>query len=87
MKTSRSGYLQRCIIKHMEGISVAYDATVRDAADGSVVQFAYGEDGVDILATPYLEPRQFPFLKENVFSRVLFETKSPGPLFFQGKKS
>ena len=66
VKTSRSGYLQRCIIKHMEGISVAYDATVRDAADGSVVQFAYGEDGVDILATPYLEPKQFPFLQENV---------------------
>ena len=66
VKTSRSGYLQRCIIKHMEGISVAYDATVRDAADGSVVQFAYGEDGLDILATPYLDPRHFPFLRENV---------------------
>ena len=39
VKTSRSGYLQRCIIKHMEGISVAYDATVRDAADKGVVQF------------------------------------------------
>lgn len=37
MKTSRSGYLQRCIIKHLEGLTVAYDQTVRDS-DGSVVQ-------------------------------------------------
>lgn len=37
VKTSRSGYLQRCIIKHLEGMVVAYDNTVRDS-DGSVFQ-------------------------------------------------
>ncbi len=37
VKTSRSGYLQRCIVKHLEGLTVAYDQTVRDS-DGSVVQ-------------------------------------------------
>ena len=37
VKTSRSGYLQRCIVKHLEGIMVCYDMTVRDA-DGSVIQ-------------------------------------------------
>ncbi len=37
VKTSRSGYLQRCIIKHLEGLVVAYDQTVRDS-DGSVIQ-------------------------------------------------
>ena len=37
MKTSRSGYLQRCLIKHLEGIKVNYDLTVRDS-DNSVVQ-------------------------------------------------
>ena len=37
VKTSRSGYLQRCIVKHLEGIMVNYDQTVRDA-DGSVIQ-------------------------------------------------
>ncbi len=46
VKTSRSGYLQRCIIKHLESLVVNYDGTVRDS-DGSVVQFAYGEDGLD----------------------------------------
>ena len=28
VKTSRSGYLQRCLIKHLEGITVNYDLTV-----------------------------------------------------------
>ena len=28
VKTSRSGYLQRCLIKHMEGVIVNYDLTV-----------------------------------------------------------
>ena len=37
VKTSRSGYLQRCIIKHLEGITVNYDMTVRDS-DGSIIQ-------------------------------------------------
>jgi DNA-directed RNA polymerase I subunit RPA1 len=46
VKTSRSGYLQRCIIKHLESVTIAYDGTVRDT-DGSIVQFAYGEDGLD----------------------------------------
>ncbi|KAK6527845.1 hypothetical protein TWF694_004816 [Orbilia ellipsospora] len=47
VKTSRSGYLQRCLIKGMEGIRTHYDTSVRDS-DGSLVQFLYGEDGIDI---------------------------------------
>lgn len=37
VKTSRSGYLQRCLIKHLEGLHVAYDMTVRNS-DKSVIQ-------------------------------------------------
>jgi len=37
VKTSRSGYLQRCLIKHLEGIKVGYDLTVRDS-DNSIIQ-------------------------------------------------
>ena len=48
VKTSRSGYLQRCLIKHLESLRIAYDGTVRDNADQSVIQFAYGEDGLDV---------------------------------------
>ncbi|KAM3867222.1 DNA-directed RNA polymerase I subunit RPA1 [Diretmus argenteus] len=64
VKTSRSGYLQRCVIKHLEGLVVQYDLTVRDS-DGSVVQFLYGEDGLEVPKTQFLQPRQFPFIEDN----------------------
>uniref|UniRef100_A0A7E4WCR3 DNA-directed RNA polymerase subunit n=1 Tax=Panagrellus redivivus TaxID=6233 RepID=A0A7E4WCR3_PANRE len=65
VKTSRSGYLQRCIIKHLEGITTQYDGTVRDS-DGSVIQFRYGEDGLDVGRAAFLNPRQMPFLRKNM---------------------
>ncbi|XP_053397077.1 DNA-directed RNA polymerase I subunit RPA1-like [Mercenaria mercenaria] len=64
VKTSRSGYLQRCLIKHLEGIKVNYDLTVRDC-DSSVIQFKYGEDSLDISKVGFLIPKQFPFLLSN----------------------
>ncbi|OCT99221.1 hypothetical protein XELAEV_18005008mg [Xenopus laevis] len=64
VKTSRSGYLQRCVIKHLEGLVVQYDLTVRDS-DGSIIQFLYGEDGLDVPKTQFLQPKQFPFIAEN----------------------
>ncbi|KAL5783905.1 hypothetical protein ACOSQ2_006297 [Xanthoceras sorbifolium] len=53
VKTSRSGYLQRCLIKNLECLKVCYDHSVRDA-DGSIVQFNYGEDGVDVHQTGFI---------------------------------
>ena len=38
VKTSRSGYLQRCLIKNLESLKVHYDCTVRDDCDSSIVQ-------------------------------------------------
>lgn len=64
VKTSRSGYLQRCLIKHLEGLTVAYDGTVRDS-DKTVVQFMFGEDGMDILKSQFIKPKQMEFLNEN----------------------
>lgn len=32
---SAAGYLQRCLVKNLEALRVAYDGTVRDACDGS----------------------------------------------------
>lgn len=64
VKTSRSGYLQRCLIKHLESLAIAYDHTVRDA-DHSVIQFAYGEDGLDVLKCQFLRKDQFLFLDTN----------------------
>ncbi|AAZ13273.1 DNA-directed RNA polymerase I largest subunit [Trypanosoma brucei brucei TREU927] len=46
VKTSRSGHLQRCLIKGLESLVVHWDRTVRDS-NGSVIQFMYGGDGLD----------------------------------------
>ncbi|KAJ3679103.1 hypothetical protein LUZ60_017114 [Juncus effusus] len=62
IKTSRSGYLQRCLIKSLESLKVSYDYTVRDM-DGSVIQFTYGEDGVDVQKSSSLS--EFRLLADN----------------------
>jgi DNA-directed RNA polymerase II subunit RPB1 len=46
IKTSQTGYIQRRLIKSMEDLIVRYDGTVRSSV-GIVVQFLYGEDGMD----------------------------------------
>lgn len=69
VKTSRSGYLQRCLVKHLEELKVSYDHTVRDG-EGGVVQFLYGEDGVDPIKAPHLDcdPQTFEFIARNHMS-------------------
>ncbi|GJP44529.1 hypothetical protein CLOM_g3917 [Closterium sp. NIES-68] len=62
VKTSRSGYLQRCLVKNLEGLRVHYDCSVRDS-DSSIVQFRYGEDAIDTSRTSFLT--NFEFIKEN----------------------
>ncbi len=46
VKTSETGYTQRQLIKAMEDLMIHHDGTVRDA-NGSIVQFHYGEDGIN----------------------------------------
>ncbi|TFK71780.1 beta and beta-prime subunits of DNA dependent RNA-polymerase [Pluteus cervinus] len=65
VKTSRSGYLQRCLIKHLEGIRVHYDHTVR-GSDNSIYQFYYGGDALDVTKQKHLY--QFDFIAQNEIS-------------------
>jgi DNA-directed RNA polymerase beta' subunit len=67
VKTSRSGYLQRCLIKHLEGVKVHYDMTVR-GSDQSIYQFHYGGDGLDVTKQKHL--RQFDFIAQNEASFI-----------------
>ncbi|QIG60126.1 RNA polymerase II largest subunit [Dishui Lake large algae virus 1] len=46
VKTSETGYIQRRLVKAMEDCKIYYDQTVRNAG-GSIVQFIYGEDGME----------------------------------------
>jgi DNA-directed RNA polymerase subunit A' len=46
VRTSRSGYMQRRLVSALEDLKLTGDGTVRNTI-GTVIQFKYGEDGVD----------------------------------------
>lgn len=46
VKTAETGYMQRRLMKALEDLTVHYDGTVR-GAKGMVVQFKYGDDGIE----------------------------------------
>lgn len=75
VKTSRSGYLQRCLTKQLEGVHVAYDNSVRDG-DGALLQFLYGGDAVDTTKQSHMT--QFDFCLENY--DALVSRYNPGDL-------
>lgn len=46
VKTADTGYMSRRLMKALEDLSIHYDNTVRNAS-ASIVQFFYGDDGLD----------------------------------------
>ncbi|KAG1775061.1 DNA-directed RNA polymerase II, subunit 1 [Suillus placidus] len=46
VKTAETGYIQRRLVKALEDVMVHYDGTVRNSL-GDLIQFVYGEDGMD----------------------------------------
>ncbi|CCE87208.1 Piso0_005751 [Millerozyma farinosa CBS 7064] len=46
VKTAETGYIQRRLVKALEDIMVHYDGTTRNSL-GDIIQFIYGEDGID----------------------------------------
>jgi DNA-directed RNA polymerase II subunit RPB1 len=46
VKTAETGYIQRRMVKAMETVMARYDTTLRNSR-GCVMQFLYGEDGMD----------------------------------------
>jgi DNA-directed RNA polymerase subunit A' len=46
VRTSRSGYMQRRLVNALENVKLEEDGSVR-ATTGEVIQFVYGEDGID----------------------------------------
>ena len=69
VKTSETGYIQRRLVKAMEDAKIYYDNTVRNAG-GTIIQFIYGEDGMDGCKIenqfiPYIE--QDVLLMENIY--------------------
>ena len=54
VRTQQSGYMQRRLINALEHIRLEYDGTVRDP-HGHIVQFLYGEDGIDVAKSDHGE--------------------------------
>jgi DNA-directed RNA polymerase subunit A' len=50
LRTPKSGYLYRRLSNAMQDLKVEYDLTVRDA-NKRIIQFKYGEDGLDVART------------------------------------
>jgi DNA-directed RNA polymerase subunit A' len=46
VRTQQSGYMQRRLINALEHLKIEYDQTVRDP-HGNIIQYLYGEDGID----------------------------------------
>ena len=67
VKTSQTGYIQRRLIKGLEDLKVEYDMTVRNNKM-KVVQFSYGDDGID---TTKVESQEIPIVSmslEDIFA-------------------
>lgn len=72
VKTADTGYMSRRLMKALEDLSVHYDTTVRNAS-GCIVQFTYGDDGMD---PSQMEGKSgFPL----DFNRLLMKVKATCP--------
>lgn len=54
VKTAETGYIQRRLVKALEDVMAKYDTTVRNSL-GDIVEFVYGEDGLDAV---YIEQQK-----------------------------
>ena len=75
-KTAETGYIQRRLVKAMETVMARYDGTLRTSG-GNIVQFLYGEDGMDAV---WIERQKFESLtlkKSDFEKRYLMQTSDP----------
>ena len=77
VKTSSTGYLQRKLVKGMEDCKIAYDGTVRNA-NGGIVQFLYGDDGINPIKTEKQNIRYIDMTPEDMEREYLI---APSQLF------
>ena len=61
VKTSKTGYIQRRLIKGLEDLKVEYDMSVRNNKN-KIVQFRYGDDGID---TVFVESQNLPLMNSS----------------------
>jgi DNA-directed RNA polymerase II subunit RPB1 len=75
-KTAETGYIQRRLVKAMETVMARYDGTLR-TSNGQVVQFLYGEDGMDAV---WIERQDFDSLtlaKAEFDAKFVWDSSDP----------
>ena len=68
IRTSQSGYLQRRLINALQDLEVQYDGTVKETR-GIIVQFNYGEDGIDASKRDYASPENVHRIVQRVLRK------------------
>jgi DNA-directed RNA polymerase subunit A' len=68
IRTSQSGYLQRRLVNALQDLEVKYDGTVKETR-GMIVQFQYGEDGVDASRRDYASTENVKRIVKNVLKK------------------
>ncbi|MEM3626979.1 MAG: DNA-directed RNA polymerase subunit A' [Candidatus Bathyarchaeia archaeon] len=76
VRTQQSGYMQRRLINALEHIRLEYDGTVRNSA-GDIIQFKYGEDGVDPAKSDHGKAVNVSRLVEQI--KIATEIGEPAP--------
>eukprot|EP00899_Mesostigma_viride_P002361 jgi/Mesvir1/12125/Mv00383-RA.1 len=77
VKTSETGYIQRRLVKAMEDVMVKYDGTVRNSV-GDVVQFLYGEDGMDAVAIETQKLDSLRMSRKQFRKAYVYDIDAPG---------
>ncbi|MBC7129821.1 DNA-directed RNA polymerase subunit A', partial [Candidatus Bathyarchaeota archaeon] len=83
VRTQQSGYMQRRLINALEHLRLEYDGTVRDSA-GDIIQFKYGEDGVDPAKSDHGKAVNVARLVEQI--KIGLEGGEPAPKDYIEKK-
>ncbi|MFQ6095096.1 MAG: DNA-directed RNA polymerase subunit A' [Candidatus Bathyarchaeia archaeon] len=76
VRTQQSGYMQRRLINALEHLHIGYDGTVRNSM-GDIIQFRYGEDGVDPAKSDHGKAVNVSRLIEQV--KLMVEEGEPAP--------
>ncbi len=64
VRTSTSGYMQRRLINALQDLKAEYDGTIRNAI-GDIIQFKFGEDGIDPSKSDYGKAVDVDMIIEN----------------------
>lgn len=76
VKTAETGYIQRRLVKALEDVMIKYDGTVRNSL-GDIIEFAYGEDGLDATAIENQYIDTIPMTHDDFFSRYRIDVMDP----------